>query len=84
MRNGKEQVSSFDAVAPQPGWDSFDDRSATEKDGIENGETLSTRNQKKPYVKPSYRFERVFETMALSCGKISATQFECRFHRRNS
>ena len=26
---------------------------------------------KKPYQKPSFRFERVFETMALSCGKLS-------------
>ena len=25
---------------------------------------------KKPYVKPEVRHERVFETMALSCGKI--------------
>jgi len=25
---------------------------------------------KKPYEKPAFRFERVFETMALSCGKM--------------
>lgn len=39
---------------------------------------------KKPYVKPAYRRERVFETMALACGKISTTQSSCRNNRRNS
>ena len=40
--------------------------------------------EKKPYTKPTYRFEKVFETMALSCGKVSATEFQCRFRRRSS
>jgi len=39
---------------------------------------------KKPYVKPSYQFERAFETMALSCGKINATQPQCKFNRKSS
>lgn len=39
---------------------------------------------KKPYVKPAFRHERVFETMALACGKISTTQSSCRTNRRNS
>lgn len=42
------------------------------------------RAEKKPYQKPSFRHERVFETMALACGKISPTQFQCRFNRKNS
>jgi len=29
---------------------------------------------KKPYSKPAFRFERVFETSALSCGKVNQTQ----------
>jgi hypothetical protein len=44
----------------------------------------SPRARKKQYQDPSFRHERVFETMALSCGKISATQFQCRFHRNAS
>ncbi len=32
---------------------------------------------KKPYQKPTFRCERVFETMALACGKISSTQASC-------
>ena len=32
---------------------------------------------KKPYAKPAFRFERVFETTALSCGKIAGTQGPC-------
>jgi hypothetical protein len=40
--------------------------------------------KKRPYVKPSFEYERVFETMALACGKISPTQAQCRFNRKNS
>jgi hypothetical protein len=40
--------------------------------------------RRKPYLKPAFRFERVFETMALSCGKVTTTQFQCRFNRKNS
>ena len=32
---------------------------------------------KQPYVKPDFRFEKVFVTTALSCGK-TATLFQCR------
>ena len=39
---------------------------------------------KKAYVKPSFQHERVFETMALACGKVSATQAQCRTNRKNS
>jgi len=39
---------------------------------------------KKPYQDPAFRFERVFETMALACGKVQPTNFQCRFHRHNS
>jgi hypothetical protein len=39
---------------------------------------------KRPYVKPAFRHEKVFETMALACGKISSTQFTCRANRKNS
>ena len=40
--------------------------------------------KKRPYVKPSFEYERVFETMALACGKLSPTQSQCRFNRKNS
>jgi len=39
---------------------------------------------KKPYHAPAFRFERVFEVSALSCGKISATQASCRANRKVS
>ena len=32
---------------------------------------------KKTYVKPAFRFERVFETQALSCGKIPGQGGAC-------
>jgi hypothetical protein len=39
---------------------------------------------KKSYVKPMVRHERVFETMALSCGKVQGTQAGCHHNRRTS
>ena len=35
---------------------------------------------KKPYQKPAFRYEQVFETMALACGKVNATQSQCKFN----
>jgi len=32
---------------------------------------------RKPYEKPSFRFEKVFVTTALACGKMSTTQGQC-------
>jgi len=46
-------------------------------EGVEPG-------SKKPYVKPEFRHEKVFETMALSCGKIQNTQGGCHSNRKNS
>ncbi len=56
------------------------DANADEKNAGENRRVAG----KKPYQKPEFRYERVFETMALSCGKISPTEFQCRFNRKNS
>jgi len=39
---------------------------------------------KKRYTKPEFKHEKVFETMALACGKLSATQGQCRFNRKLS
>lgn len=39
---------------------------------------------KKPYEKPSFRFEEVFVTTALSCGKINGTSFSCRHNHKVS
>ncbi len=40
--------------------------------------------EKKLYHKPTFRYERVFETLALSCGKISGTGPQCVHVRKNS
>ena len=39
---------------------------------------------RKPYTKPAFRSEKVFETMALSCGKINSSQANCKFNRKSS
>jgi hypothetical protein len=39
---------------------------------------------KRPYHKPAVRYERVFETQALTCGKVQATQSQCHHNRKSS
>lgn len=33
---------------------------------------------KKPYEKPGFRYEQVFVTSALSCGKVTSVDSNCR------
>jgi hypothetical protein len=40
--------------------------------------------QKRPYRKPTFQYERVFETNALSCGKVGVVQESCRNNTKNS
>jgi hypothetical protein len=40
--------------------------------------------KKKPYVKPSFRYEKVFETTALSCGKTPNSSFQCNTNPKTS
>jgi len=42
------------------------------------------RRPKRPYHKPTLRYERVFEVQALSCGKIQSTQAGCHYNRKSS
>jgi len=37
----------------------------------------NTGKAKKLYQKPAFRYERVFETLALSCGKMVGTSVNC-------
>jgi hypothetical protein len=49
------------------------DQATREKQlGLDNA-----RKAKKPYQKPAFRHERVFETLALSCGKMVGTSVNC-------
>jgi hypothetical protein len=55
-----------------------EDQSPREKKAPEN-----TGVGKKHYKKPSFQYERVFETTALACGKIVGTQLACRGRRKS-
>jgi hypothetical protein len=44
----------------------------------------SASEGRKLYCKPSFRFEQVFETMALQCGKTDPTSGNCKFSRQAS
>lgn len=67
MRDDEEHHSPFATVTPP----------------TSSAEDLSLGRGKKPYKKPTYRYEKVFETRALSCGKVRPTEFMCRFHRHS-
>jgi hypothetical protein len=45
---------------------------------------MGQAQDKRPYQKPEFRFERVFETRALTCGKVNPTQGSCTHNRKNS
>jgi hypothetical protein len=51
---------------------------------VETGAGEATKPRRKSYEKPAFQHERVFETMALACGKLSPTQFTCHFNRKTS
>jgi hypothetical protein len=39
--------------------------------------SVQAHEDRKPYRKPSFRYEQVFETMALQCGKMAGTSGAC-------
>lgn len=39
---------------------------------------------RKPYAKPAFRQENLFETSALACGKVQSTQSSCHGNRKTS
>ncbi len=47
-------------------------------------QTHNSGTNKKLYQKPAFRYERVFETLALSCGKVGATLPQCQFAQKTS
>jgi hypothetical protein len=58
---------------------------ATVKPASPEDEPLFQKKQtKKSYTKPGFRFERVFETQALSCGKVHSHTGQCKTNRKAS
>jgi len=54
---------------------------------IDNSSTNFSQGEptgKKPYEKPSFRYERVFVTTALSCGKFNPISEACRGNPKSS
>ena len=56
----------------------------TEHDKPIRTEKNAETSPKKPYKKPEFRYERVFETMALQCGKIVGGGSGCHPRPRRS
>ena len=51
---------------------------------MEKKKTEQEKTSKRPYKKPAFQFEKDFETMALSCGKIGATSLICKSSKKMS
>ena len=54
-----------------------------EPGACEKKQSEPAKKDKKPYQKPAFRYERVFETVALACGK-TAINIGCGFSKKNS
>ncbi len=54
------------------------------KEPLQIGSEEIFSQARKPYLKPTFRSERIFETMALTCGKINSTQQQCKTNKKNS
>jgi hypothetical protein len=57
---------------------------ANENPEREGQRPIQKEQTKKPYEKPAFRFEQVFVTSALNCGKVESTEFLCRHNRKVS
>jgi hypothetical protein len=44
---------------------------------VPSDEPRTAGTDKQPYEKPSFRYEKVFVTTALSCGKVGPNQLGC-------
>jgi hypothetical protein len=53
-------------------------------DRAEEADTGLRAGSRKPYQKPTFLREQVFETMALACGKINPTSGACKTVKKNS
>jgi hypothetical protein len=49
----------------------------------EDKEKVLAASGRKPYQKPAFAFEQVFETMALACGK-AGSQHHCQIIKKRS
>jgi hypothetical protein len=58
----------------------------SQQDGNTTSKNLGEREcpAKKQYQEPAFRYEHVFETMALACGKVQPTSFLCMHKRMSS
>jgi hypothetical protein len=52
--------------------------------GSEEKRLLNQQQTKKTYSKPAFQFERVFETQALSCGKVGSQSGQCHTRSKTS
>ena len=59
-------------------------RSDEPRTGHHRSDTGDPPRRKKPYVKPSFTREGVFETTALACGKIGNSSSTCILVRKSS
>lgn len=52
--------------------------------GTADAPTHADRRPRKPYQKPAFAREQLFETMALACGKTNPSIGQCKAVKKNS
>jgi len=56
----------------------------TDETDRQAGQPGKGRASKKPYRRPTVRYERVFETSAITCGKVQTNEGPCHQNRKLS
>lgn len=56
----------------------------SDNQAVRKGEKTKGARAKKSYQKPSFRHEKVFETLALACGKMAGTSAQCQSQQKSS
>jgi hypothetical protein len=76
---GRKGVVSADSEAGEVVLVDMDDEAVTRQLFAEDLEKI-----KKTYERPAFRWEQVFVTSALSCGKVNSSQAQCNLNRKVS
>ncbi|HEV3061114.1 MAG TPA: hypothetical protein VGY48_22905 [Vicinamibacterales bacterium] len=60
------------------------EKTTADPSGAVPGNERARANGKKPYEKPAFVREQLFETMALACGKTNPSIGQCKAVRKSS
>lgn len=66
-------------------WNMYEQKSGSaETEPCPDDQQVGRGVKKRPYRKPEFRADAVFETAALTCGKVAQTSGPCFYNRKHS